>query len=199
MECRYTLGNGCIIHENVVLGFLYKSDCVQAKIGNNATIRWGSVIYADVQIGDNFKTGHFVMIRENTVIGDSVVVGTHAVIDGNVRIGSFVKIESSVYIPTHTVIGNNVFIGPGAVFTNDKYPQRCRDEYKPQGAFLEDSVTIGANATVLPGVRIGEGSFVAAGSVVTKDIPSWKMVVGSPANVLELPEKLRERNRAIKW
>lgn len=193
------LGDNCLIQENVLLGFQYKDGCRKAIIGSGAVIRWGSVIYADVEIGNDFKSGHFVMIRENTKIGNRVVVGTHTVIDGYVNIGNFVKIESNVYIPTHTSIGSSVFIGPGVVFTNDKYPQRLRDEYKPQGAIVEDSVSIGGNTTILPGLRIGEGSFIAAGSIVTKDIPSWKLVIGAPAKICELPEKLRERNRAIKW
>lgn len=193
------LGNDCAIQENVVLGLRYAEGCKESIIGHRAVIRWGTVIYADVVIGDDFKTGHSVMIREKTRIGDRVVVGTHTVIDGTLEIGSFVKIESNVYIPTHTVIGSYVFIGPGAVLTNDKYPQRLRDEYQPIGPILEDSVTIGANATVLPGVRIGEGSMVAAGSVVTKDVPPWSLALGAPAQCSPLPEKLRHRNQAKRW
>lgn len=190
------LGKDCVIQENVVIGLRYADDCKETVIGDRALIRWGSVIYADVVIGTDFKTGHSVMIREKTCIGDQVVIGTNTVIDGHVDIGSFVKLESNVYIPTHTKIGSYVFIGPGAVLTNDKYPQRLRDEYNPEGPILEDSVTIGANATVLPGVRIGEGTMVAAGSVVTKDVPAWSLAIGVPAEVEPLPEKLRHRNRA---
>jgi acetyltransferase-like isoleucine patch superfamily enzyme len=168
-------------------------------IGDRAEIRWGTVIYGDTQIGDDFKTGHSAMIRERTVVGNRVVIGTNTVVDGNVTIGDDVKIESSVYIPTHATIGSQVFIGPGAVLTNDKYPQRLRDQYVPSGPVLEDSVTVGANSTILPGVRIGEGSMIAAGSVVTKDVPPWSLVVGVPARIEPLPEKLRERNRAKTW
>lgn len=194
-----TLGKDCVVQDGVLLGLKYKEGCRQAVIGDEAVIRWGTVIYADVEIGDRFKTGHAVMIREKTRIGDRVVVGTNTVIDGTVTIGSFVKLESNVYVPTHTTIGNQCFIGPGAVLTNDKYPQRLRDEYEPMGPVLEDSVTIGANATLLPGVRIGEGSMVAAGSVVTRDVPPWSLAVGTPARVRPLPERLRERNRAKNW
>jgi len=193
------LGKECVIKDNVILGLKYAEGCNETIIGDRAVIRWGTIIYADVVIGDDFKTGHSVMIREKTVIGDRVVVGTNTVIDGNVEIGSFVKLESNVYIPTHTKIGSYVFIGPGAVLTNDKYPQRLRDEYEPIGPILEDSVTIGANAAILPGVRIGEGAMVAAGSVVTKDVPRWNLAVGMPARFEPLPERLRERNRAKSW
>ena len=193
------LGKDYKVQENVILGLKYAEGCNEAIIGDRAVIRWGTVIYADVVIGDDFKTGHSVLIREKTVIGDRVLVGTNTVIDGNVEIDSFVKLESNVYIPTHTKIGSYVFIGPGAVLTNDRYPQRLRDEYEPLGPILEDSVTIGANATILPGVRIGEGSMVAAGSVVTKDISPWSLAIGVPAKVEPLPQQLRERNRAKSW
>ena len=193
------LGEGCVVQDNVVLGLKYTEDCKKVVIGINATIRWGSVIYADVEIGDYFKTGHSVLIREKTKMGDRVVVGTNAVIDGSVAIGSFVKIETNAYISTHTKIGDHCFIGPCAVLTNDKYPQRLRDEYEPIGPILEASVTIGANATVLPGVGIGEGSMIAAGSVVTKDVPPWSLVVGVPGRFEPLPARLRERNKAKNW
>jgi acetyltransferase-like isoleucine patch superfamily enzyme len=193
------LGANCIIQENVVLGFRYNETCRKARIGNNAVIRSFSVIYADVEIGDDFKTGHGVVIREETRIGSRIVIGTGAVIDGNVEIGDRVKIETNAYIPTHTRIGNDVFVGPNVVMTNDKYPQRLRDQYEPKGPTIEDSVSIGANSTILPGVRIGEGSFVAAGTVVSKDAPPWSLVKGVPGKVYPLPEKLRQRNRAKKW
>ncbi len=189
------LGKDCRIQEDVILGLKYTEGCKRAIIGDGAVIRRGTIIYADVEIGNNFTTGHSVLIREKTKIGDEVVVGTNTVIEGNVEIGSFTKLETNVYIPTHTKIGNHVFIGPGATLTNDKYPQRLRDEYEPIGPTLEDSVTMGANVTILPAVRIGRGSFVAAGSVVTKDVPSWSMAIGVPVEVKPLPEKLKERNR----
>ena len=192
-------GKNCKVHEGATVGLKYSDTCKPVIIGDNATIRAGCIIYADVVIGDNFKTGHGVLIREKTTIGSYIVVGTNAVIDGNVLIGSYVKLETGVYIPTHTTIGNRVFIGPNATLTNDKYPQRLRDQYKPVGPILEDDVTIGANATILPGVRIGEGSMIAAGAVVTQDVPPWSLVLGVPGKVQPLPEALREQNKAISW
>ena len=189
-------GTNCIIQEGVTLGLKYNNKCKKTKIGKNAIIRSFSVVYADVIIGDDFRSGHRVMIRENTRIGNKAVVGTGVVMDGNVEIGDRVKIEANSYIPTHTKIGSDVFVGPNVVMTNDKYPQRQRNQYKPEGPIIEDSVSIGANATILPGVRIGEGSFVAAGSVVTKDVPPWSMVKGVPGRSYPLPDKLRHRNKA---
>lgn len=195
----YKCGKNCRIYENAVIGFRYNDKCKKTVLGNNAVVRALTIIYADVIIGDDFKTGHHVLVREKTRMGSRIVIGSGSIIDGNVVIGDEVKIESRVYIPTHTVIGNKVFIGPGATLTNDTYPQRLRDEYKPQGPIIEDGVTIGAGAIILPGKKIGEGSFIAAGAVVTKDIPPWSMVKGNPGSISPLPEQLKEWNKALKW
>jgi len=190
------VGKDCTIQQGVTLDVRYSDGCGESILGDRAVVRSGTVVYADVEIGDDFRSGHCAIIREKTRIGHTVVVGSNTVIEGHVEIGNFVKIESNVFIPTHTSIGNHVFIGPGAVLANDKYPQRLRDEYEPEGPVLEDSVTVGANATILPGVRIGEGSIVGAGSVVTRDVPPWSMAVGVPAVSRPLPDRLRHRNRA---
>jgi acetyltransferase-like isoleucine patch superfamily enzyme len=79
--------------------------------------------------------------------------------------------------------------------TNDRYPLRMRKEYVVAGPQLDDDVTIGANATLLPGVRIGAGAVVAAGAVVTRDVPEWSLAVGVPAKVCELAAHLREPNQ----
>ncbi len=193
------LGLNCIIQEQVILGLPYQTGCQKVKIGDNGVIRAFTTIHADVEMGHAVKTGHYVLIREHTRIGNQVVIGTGTIIDGYTTIGDFVKIEGRVYIPTHTTIGNYVFIGPGAVLTNDKYPLRCRDNYEPRGPIIEDNVSIGANTTILPGVRIGQGSMVAAGAVITKDVPPWRLAVGVPAHTEPLPESLKEPNRAKRW
>jgi acetyltransferase-like isoleucine patch superfamily enzyme len=148
-----------------------------ALIGEGSLLRAGSVVYERVEIGARVETGHHVMIREETVIGDDSVIGSHTVIDGRVRIGSRVRVETGVYIPPYTRIGDDVFIGPRAVFTNDRYPPSNR----LQGPTIERGAVIGANATILPGVTIGEEAVVAAGSVVTRDVPPRTVVAGVPA------------------
>ena len=162
-------------------------------IGDRARIRSGTVIYADVTIGDDFVTGHNVLVRERTDIGDQVLLGTDTVVDGTTTIGSRVSIQSRVYIPTNTRIGDDVFVGPGVVMTNDPYPVRTESELV--GPTLEDHASIGANATLLPGVTIGEGAFVAAGAVVVEDVPPRTLAVGAPAVHRELPEPLAGDNR----
>lgn len=192
-------GDDCQIHNGAEVGLEYREDCQAVIMGNNAVIRSGAVIYCDVTIGDYFQSGHNVLIRENTSIGNHVVLGTNSVIDGNCSIGNFVKIETNCYIPTHVSIGDRVFLGPNVTLTNDKYPLRLRDSYVPEGPIIENNVTIGAGVIVLPGVRISEGSMIAAGAVVTQDVPGGSLVTGIPGRVQTLPEKLQEPNMALSW
>lgn len=192
-------GAGCQIQEGVIVGLVYKEGCQPTLLGENCLIRRGTIIYADCQMGDYFQTGHHVLIREQTLVGQHVMVGSHTVIDGQVQIGNFVKIESHCYIPTHVIIGHRVFLGPKVVLTNDRYPLKMRHKYRPEGPVIADRVTIGANATILPGITIGAGAFVAAGAVVTKDVPPMHLALGNPARFCPLPEHLQEANIALGW
>lgn len=203
-----SIGKNCMIMENVIIG--YPSNRVLddlrshnmmierymfpgTKIGNNAVIRSNSTIYCDVNIGDNLRTGHNAMIREMTGIGNNVLVGTNTIIDGYTIIGNNVSIQGNVYIPTNTIIEDNVFLGPCCVLANDKYPVRVK--YELQGPIIRKGVSVGANSTILPGVELGEGAMVGAGALVTRDVPPWTLAIGSPARIVELPEKLRNYNR----
>jgi acetyltransferase-like isoleucine patch superfamily enzyme len=188
-----TVGKGAQIFEPVTLGFPSRDKMGQTgftgtMIGKNAVIRSGTIIYCDVIIGDNFQSGHNVMIREKTTIGNRVAIGTSAVIEGNTIIGDEVSLQSMVYIPTDTVIGNNVFIGPNTVLTNDRYPPTRIGGLK--GPQIRDGAAIGANATLLPGVCIGEGALVAAGAIVTRDVPARMLAIGAPAKITDLPQKM---------
>ncbi len=116
--------------ENVTIGVKYKMRSKPPIIGKNALIRSNSIVYNDVEIGKNLKTGHGVTIREKTYIGDNVLVGTNTIIEGHCSIGNNVSIQSNVYIPTNTIIEDYVFIGPCACFTNDKYPIRVDFDLK---------------------------------------------------------------------
>ena len=198
----YSLGEGATLQEGAIAGHIYKENFIPTTIGSHSVIRTGTIIYTDVATGEHFQTGHNVLVRGETTIGDHVGLGTNTIIDGHVNIGSFVKIESSCYIPTHVTIGNRVFLGPGVTITNDRFPLKMRDAYKiegPEKTIIEDLVTIGGAVTLCPGVRIGRGSFIAAGAVVTKDVPEMSLVVGVPGKVSALPEYLREPNMALSW
>lgn len=178
------------ILDPVYLGFppRYYLDTIEFSgciIGDNSVIRPGTTIYADVTIGSNFSSGHNVLIREKTIIGDHVSIGTGTIIEGHSDIGDNCNLQSLVYIPTNTVLGSHVFIGPNTVCTNDKYPPHGGENL--QGPIIDDYASIGANVTILPGVKIGSRSLIAAGSVVTKDVPSEKLAIGYPAKIKDLP------------
>jgi acetyltransferase-like isoleucine patch superfamily enzyme len=117
------------------------------------------------------------------------------VIDNNTRIGSRVSIQSTVYIPTGTIIEDRVFIGPNAVFLNDRFPVRLEEPLTAPR--IRRGPTIGGNATILPGVTVGEGAFVAAGAIVTADVPPWHLAIGSPARFRRLPARLRRTNKIV--
>jgi acetyltransferase-like isoleucine patch superfamily enzyme len=192
------LGPDARIFEPVTLGFpsrdnLSKTDFSGTTIGKNATIRSGTILYCDVIIGDDFQTGHNVMIREKTRIGNRVAIGTGTIIEGNSVIGDDVSLQSLVYIPTDTNIGNRVFIGPNAVLTNDRYPPHRIGGLR--GPVIMDDAAIGANTTLLPGVCIGEGALVAAGAIVTRDVPDHMLAIGSPARIRPLPNNLTAGNQ----
>lgn len=189
---RVRLGKHCTVDDGVTLGCAYGEHGRPTVIGDDATIRSGSVIYADVEIGDRLTTGHTALIREQSILGDDVLVGTNTVIDGRVSIGSRVSLQTGVYVPPASKISDDVFVGPGAVMTNDPYP--IRTEAELEGPTIKEHASIGANATLLPGVTIGTGAFVAAGSVVTRDVPARTLAMGTPAEPHELPQALEGGN-----
>ena len=191
-----SLGKGAMIFEPVILGFpsrefLGRTDYPGATIGDDAVLRTGTVIYCNVTIGNNFSTGHNVIIREKTTIGNDSAIGSASIIEGTCTIGNNARIQSMVFIPTNTVIGNGVFIGPNTILTNDRYPPTGKPELR--GPVLEDNVTLGANVTVLPGVRVGKGAAVAAGSVVTRDVPPGMLAIGAPARIRPLPPEMERQ------
>ena len=166
----------------------------KAKIGKNCTIRSGAIIYADVSLGDNVKTGHNILVRENTAIGNNTLIGTNVVIEGDCKIGNNVSLQSNVYIPKNCVIEDFAFLGPCVVITNDKYPIREKLNHSDlKGAIIRKGASIGANATILCGITIGKFAIVGAGSVVTKDVPDFALVIGNPAKVIGKVNKKGER------
>jgi acetyltransferase-like isoleucine patch superfamily enzyme len=194
MQCgKNSIGKNAQIFNLVTLGFpsreyLGEKDFPGVTIGDNAVIRPGSTIYCEVTIGDQFQCGHNVIIREKTVIGNNTSVGSASVIEGYSSIGNNVRIQSMVFVPTNTEIADGVFIGPGAVLTNDRYPPSEKKDLS--GPFLEENSVIGAGSIILPGIRIGKCAAVAAGTVVTHDVPAGMMAVGSPAKVRKMPEEM---------
>ncbi|GIU37039.1 hypothetical protein TUM4637_35990 [Shewanella hafniensis] len=147
---------------------------------------------SDVQsnnIGEGTRVWQFAVVLKDATIGRDCNICAHTLIENDVVLGDNVTVKSGVYIWDATTIGNNVFIGPCATFTNDKMP---RSKVYPE-AFaritIEDNASIGANATLLPGITIGKHAMVGAGSVVTKDVPAFAVVVGNPAKIIKYIEQ----------
>lgn len=147
---------------------------------------------ADVKstsIGNETRIWQYSVIFENAVIGENCNICAHTLIEGDVVLGNNVTVKSGVYIWDGTRIEDDVFIGPNATFTNDPMPRSkvYPDEFK--GITICKTASIGANATILPGVIIGEGAMVGAGAVVTKDVPPYAVVVGNPAKIIRYLNK----------
>ena len=153
-------------------------------IGENAIIRTHSVVYAGVEIGDRFHLGHQALIREFTRIGNDVSIGTGTVIEHRVLIGNGVRVHSNAFIPEFSTLEDHCWIGPNVVMTNARYPLGLRVKEELKGPTIRSHAKIGANATLLPAVEIGEGALVGAASVVRKDVPPLTVVAGSPARTV---------------
>jgi len=178
------LGRNATIEEYVLIGVPprgRKSGELPTKIGDNAVIRSHTVIYAGNVIGDNFQTGHHVLVREENRIGDDVSIGTSSVVEHHVEIGSHVRIHTGAFVPETSVLEEGCWLGPHVVITNALYPLSPNVKQELKGAIIGKRAKIGANVTLLPGVKVGENALVGAGAVVTKDVPPESVVVGNPA------------------
>jgi UDP-2-acetamido-3-amino-2,3-dideoxy-glucuronate N-acetyltransferase len=142
-----------------------------------------SVVDKKVKIGINSKIWHWCHISQGSSLGKNCILGQNVFIGENVRIGNNVKIQNNVSVYTGVTIKDDVFVGPSVVFTNVKFP---RSKLNQKKNFLKTKIckgsTIGANSTIVCGIEIGEGSFVGAGSVVTKNIKKNMIVYGNPAS-----------------
>lgn len=194
-----TIGDGTIVEPGVTVGFRYHPDSGPARIGANGILRAGTLIYGDVSIGDYFQSGHNTVIRAKVRMGDYCTVTNQSTLEGLIRFGDGVRVMSHVYIPSRTWFGDRVFVGPGTTFLNERVPGRVDDSPTPRGATIEDDVMIGGGCTILPGVTIGARSFIAAGTLVTKDIPPRSFVKGHPARIAPLPPELDRGNSDHLW
>jgi acetyltransferase-like isoleucine patch superfamily enzyme len=165
----------------------------ELNIGPHAVIRAFSVIYVGSRIGSHLETGHGVVIREENQIGDDLSIWNQSTIDYGCVIGNRVRIHTGVYVAQFTTIEDDVFLAPGVMIANDRHPV-CRECL--QGPTIRKGARIGINATLLPGVVIGEGALVGAGAVVTKDVPAGAVVAGNPARVVGQFDELDQRMRA---
>ncbi len=213
---RVTFGANVVVHDGVVIG----DDCAigdgavlgkTPKLGARSTAARGelealvleagvvigaqAVVFAGTQIGAGAIVGDQAFVRERTTIGPGTVVGRATGVDNDVVIGARVRIQSQGYITAFSVIEDDVFFGPCAMTTNDDHMGRHPKGVPLRGATLRRACRVGGGAVLLPDVEIGEEAFVAAGAVVTTDVPPRKVVMGVPARMVrDVPdEDLLER------
>ncbi|GAA5093721.1 WxcM-like domain-containing protein [Wohlfahrtiimonas larvae] len=136
-----------------------------------------------INIGQDTKIWQYSVVLKDAIIGVNCNICAHTLIENNVKIGNNVTVKSGVYIWDGTTIADNVFIGPSVTFTNDKKPRSKQYPDKFSKTTIKYGASIGANATILPGITIGEHAMIGAGAVVTKDVPDYAIMVGNPAIV----------------
>jgi acetyltransferase-like isoleucine patch superfamily enzyme len=199
ISANVRIGDHTVIYDNTIIdeGTIIANDCIIGepssdyyyiesysnritKIGKNCFIRSHAIIYNGNEIGDEFSTGHRIMLRENNKISNNCKIGNFTELHGNVTIGEFSRLHSSVCIAENSVIGKYVWIAPGTILTNDITP--------PSANFISptigDYTFIAVNCVVLPGVVIGENCLIGACTLVTRDVKDYSVVIGTPGKVI---------------
>ena len=158
----------------------------------NYSLHKSSFVDDNVNIGKNTKIWHFSHIQSGTEIGENCSIGQNVNVGNNVKIGNGVKIQNNVSVYEGVELEDFVFCGPSMVFTNIKiprseFPQRGKEFYAK--TLVKKSASIGANATIVCGVTIGEYAMIGSGAVVTKDVPPYSLVVGNPGRIIGKVDK----------
>jgi acetyltransferase-like isoleucine patch superfamily enzyme len=206
MSIDLRIGEGLEVDDGVTLGYRpSRSPATVLTLGAAARLRSGTVIYAGSKIGDQFETGHHVVIREGNKIGDGVSVWSNTVVDYGCVIGNRVKIHCNCYLAQFTDLEDDVFLAPGVTVANDLFPGQPGSSTAMAGPLIRAGAQIGVNVTILPYVTIGAGAIIGAGSVVTKDVASGVVAYGNPAvpgrrveEVKDLEARLHAAHRARK-
>jgi acetyltransferase-like isoleucine patch superfamily enzyme len=200
------IGAGVIVQDHAIIG---KSpslaptsaaagrDTGECVIEDGARICAAAIVFAGAHIGAGTIIGDQSYIRERTTVGPGGVIGRGTAIDNDVTIGARTRIQTMVYITGHSVVEDDVFVGPCAMTTNDNTMARHGPEMPIEGATLRRACRVGGGAVLTPGVEVGEEAFIAAGAVVTADVPARGFVMGVPGRVVRqvADEDLLERWR----
>jgi len=161
------------------------ADLPACEISSNVMIGACVVIYTGCKIGEKVLVADQASIRENVAIGPFTIVGRGVAIENYCEIGSYVKLETNSYITAYSKIGDRAFVAPNVCTSNDNFLGRTKERLsKFKGITMMKGARIGANSTVLPGVTLFEDSLVAAGAVVTRDVPARKVAMGVPARIV---------------
>jgi acetyltransferase-like isoleucine patch superfamily enzyme len=195
------IGEGTIIGDGAVIGKQPrpgKTSTVKVaeplpplEIGAGCNIGVGVVLYAGSKMGANTMIADQAFVRESCEIGDFVVIGRGVTVENQTTIGDYTKIQTGAYVTAYMTIEDHVFIAPFVITTNDNFMGRTEERFKyRRGPTIRHGARVGANSILLPGIIVGREAYVAAGSVVTKDVPDCKLVMGVPAGVVrDVPER----------
>ncbi|MEF3694908.1 MAG: DapH/DapD/GlmU-related protein [Candidatus Cloacimonadota bacterium] len=194
------IGDNVRIDDNTIIGklplssprsiFKVPTDLAPAEIGSFCQLGANVVIYAGCKIGERNLIADLATVRENVTIGTLNIIGRNVSIENYVNIGDRNKFETNSYITAYSTVEDYCFVAPCVATSNDNYMARDPERFKHfKGATLKRGARIGVNATILPGKVLEEDSTVAAGAVVSKDVPRATIVLGNPARVFrEVPE-----------
>jgi UDP-2-acetamido-3-amino-2,3-dideoxy-glucuronate N-acetyltransferase len=201
------IGNNVRIDDNSVIGkqpmrsvnsiFKDEKQLPPAQIEDDCMIGAGAIIYCGCLIGAKTLVADTAVIRENVIIGSKTIIGRGTTIENFCKVGSNCKIQTDVYLTAYSEVEDFVFIAPCVVTSNDNYAARSKERFgKFKGVTIKKGGRVGAGAIILPGKVINEDGFVAAGSVVTKDVEMETIVAGNPAKVLrKVPEDQLLKNQ----
>jgi len=186
------LGNSIVIGDNTVIGkqplrskrSIFKSGKIYAPaaLGDECLIGAHVVVYAGTEIANNVLIADSAAVREDVKIGEYTIIGRSCTVENFTTIGRKCKLETNSYITAYSVLEDFCFIAPGVVTTNDNYLGRTEERFKHfKGVTIRKGGRIGGGAVILPGLEIGEDAIIAAGSVVTKNVPARQIFAGIPA------------------
>jgi acetyltransferase-like isoleucine patch superfamily enzyme len=202
------VGDGCVVEDHVVLGkqprLARGSSAASAagtehqplRLGARVTVCAGAVVFAGASIDDEAILGDQSYVRERASVGARTVIGRGSVLDNDASIGARVKVQTNVYVTAFSVVEDDVFLGPGVVTTNDDTMSRHGRQTPLRGATLRRACRIGGGAVLTPGVEVGEEAYLAAGAVLTRDLPPRAVAIGVPARVLR---EVGEQDLLERW
>ena len=204
---KVSIGDGCRILDGTVIGRLpiaagttnrpLLQEYRPVTIGTGSVIGCNVVLYTGITVGRHVLIADLASVREGCQISDSAVIGRGVMVLYDVEIGTRSRVQDQAHIVGNTIIESDVFVGMGVMTANDNDIYLTRFGIQPldwRGPIIRRFAVIGINATILPGVEIGVGVLVASGSVVTRDVPSWTVVAGVPAQYLrDIPQEWRSK------
>lgn len=188
------VGDNCVIRDGAILGRTPQAGAISTvaidgdqppvRLGNRCQVGANAVLYAGAVFGDDVMIGDLASVREGSTVGARSIVGRNVMIEYGCQIGERVKIQTGCYITGETTIEEGAFLGPTVSMANDKFMDRIALP-EMRGPYIGRGARVGANATLLPGIRLGDDCAIGAGAVVTKDVAPNTIVTGLPARLMK--------------